>query len=447
MNRVRRLFSFQGEISAMEYFWWAFGLFCLKYPLDWFVATTFAGIKWYPHHYFSVFSNPLFDLHKAGLHQWLPMLAVAAPFLWMGLALTIQRLRALNRAPAWSVFFFFPFLNVVFFAALCLMNKPPPEPEGGSQVKGPLDAFVPEDQWACVAVALLVSVLLAGSGFLFSYVLRMPYGANVFFAIPFLCGYLTRMLIGYRHNVGLKTAIWWACASQLVCAGILVSFAVEGMFCVMIALPVVIPVAILGAVVAHYTEPMAFPHLRGKTMGVVGLIPLALLLDSFFSYGNPSSYATVSKIRIQAPPETVWKNVVEFPKLGRPDASQDVFDMFMIPKLQGAYIEGRGVGAIRHCQFHTGEFVEPVEVWKPGQELRFGVTSQPVRLQGSVNVTRGQFLLDRQPDGSTLVTGTTWYQVSMFPNPYWNLWMDHFLHVTHMRALEHVRDLSEQRVY
>ena len=95
----------------------------------------------------------------------------------------------------------------------------------------------------------------------------------------------------------------------------------------------------------------------------------------------------------------------------------------------------------------TGEFVGHREVWKQGRELTFGVTAQPARLQGSGNVTRGQFILQPQEDGSTLVTGTTWYEVSLFPGTYWNTWMYYFLHVTHMRALEHVRDLSEKRVY
>lgn len=447
MNPVRNPFSFHGEISGRDYLAWGIGLFCLKYPLDWLVATYVAHISWYPHYYFSVLSNPLFSFREGWQSQWLPMLGVAAPFLWMGLALTIQRLHALRRAPIWAMFFFIPFLNIMFFLALVAMEPAPPEPAGGSQVHGPLDRFVPENQVACVVVALLASVVIAGTGFLLSYVLHMPYGANVFFAVPFLCGYLSRMLIGYRHNVGVWATVGWACVTQLLCGGILVSFMIEGTFCVMIALPVVIPVAIAGALVAHYTEARAFPHLRGKTLGVVGLIPLALVLDMVFCYGNPGTYATVSRIRIQAKPDVIWKNVVEFPKLGRPDAAADVFDMFMIPKLQGAVIEGRGVGAIRRCKFDTGEFVEPIEVWSPGRCLRFGVVAQPERLDGSVRVRRGQFLFDAQPDGSTLLTGTTWYEVSLFPGTYWNLWMDYFLHVTHMRALEHVRDLSEQRVY
>lgn len=110
-------------------------------------------------------------------------------------------------------------------------------------------------------------------------------------------------------------------------------------------------------------------------------------------------------------------------------------------------IEGTGVGALRRCQFTHGEFEEPVEVWQPGRELTFGVRAQPARLDGSIKVRRGQFLLQPLEDGGTLVTGTTWYEVLLYPPVYWDLWMHYFLHTTHTRALEHIRDLAERRVY
>lgn len=405
-------------------------------------------MPWLPYYYFSAAANPLFHLQREELlGKWIPMLAVAVPFLWVGLALTVQRLRALRRAPLWAILFFVPFFNVAFFLVLVMMAPAAPAPPDDGQAHGPLDRLVPEDRVACVLMAMVASIALAGAGFFVSYGLHMPYGANVFFAVPFLCGYLTRILIGYRHNVSLAGALGWAAASQLLCGLILVVTLMEGTFCVMIALPVVIPIAMLGAAVAHWTEAYTFPSLRGKTLCVAALVPLALGFDAFFSYREPGVRAVVTQVRIVASPAEIWTHIVAFPPIERPDAEQDVFDRFMVPRLASARIEGRGVGAIRHCEFTHGEFVEPILVWKPGQELTFAVTAQPSRLSGSINVRRGQFLFEPQADGSTLLTGTTWYEVSLFPPVYWDRWMSYFLHTTHRRALEHVRDLSERRVY
>ena len=442
-----KILRFDGEVSGREYLAWGVGLFLLKLPLDTWVAKTYAGIHWQPWYYFSALQNPLFTA-QATRGQWLPMLAAAVPFLYIGLALTVQRLNALRRVPLWAVFFFVPFANVVFFMLLVGMTPPPPdEPKKDHAAAGPLDRFVPEGRMACVVLAMLLTVLFASSTFYLSVFLQMPYGANVFMAVPFLCGYLTRLLIGYRHNVSFWGALWWATVSQLLCAAILVSFAVEGVFCVMIALAVVVPIAWVGAAVAHFTEAHTFPSLRGKTLCVVAIVPLALAFDAMVSYNQPGMRAVVSRVRINATPAVIWNNVVEFPPISRSDGSKDIFDMFMIPRLERAVIEGRGEGALRRCQFHTGEFLEPIEVWQPGRELTFAVKGQPARLEGCIAVRRGQFLFQPMSDGSTVVTGTTWYELSMFPEVYWDLWMGYFLHTTHMRALEHIRDLSERRVY
>jgi uncharacterized membrane protein YhaH (DUF805 family) len=53
------------------------------------------------------------------------ILLTAMPFIWVGVAITVRRLRDAG-LPVWLVVFFFaPFLNLAFFAALCLL--PPGE--------------------------------------------------------------------------------------------------------------------------------------------------------------------------------------------------------------------------------------------------------------------------------------------------------------------------------
>ena len=94
-----------------------------------------------------------------------------------------------------------------------------------------------------------------------------------------------------------------------------------------------------------------------------------------------------------------------------------------------ARIEGTGVGAVRHCEFSTGAFVEPIEVWDEPRLLRFAVTSNPApmkewnplfeihppHLDGFLVSKRGQFLLTPLPGGKTLLKGSTLYQHGLWP--------------------------------
>ena len=123
-----------------------------------------------------------------------------------------------------------------------------------------------------------------------------------------------------------------------------------------------------------------------------------------------------------------------------------------------AEIQGRGVGAVRHCVFSTGPFVEPIEVWDEPQLLKFSVTKNPAPMQewtpyreihpphldGFLASRGGQFKLIRQPGGATRLEGTTWYQHHMWPVGYWQAWSDAIIHRIHLRVLNHVKHLSEQ---
>jgi hypothetical protein len=83
-------------------------------------------------------------------------------------------------------------------------------------------------------------------------------------------------------------------------------------------------------------------------------------------------------------------------------------------------ISGSGIGAIRHCNFSAGSFVEPVTVWTPPYLLGFDVDHQPApmielsmwdvktpHLHDYFVSLRGQFKLHKRPLVNTLLEGTT----------------------------------------
>ena len=68
----------------------------------------------------------------------------------------------------------------------------------------------------------------------------------------------------------------------------------------------------------------------------------------------------------------------------------------IVPMPLEARIDGRGVGAMRHCMFTNGVFDEPIAVWREGRELTFGVALGPSGIGGYLDVTRGQFPPERR---------------------------------------------------
>jgi hypothetical protein len=166
-------------------------------------------------------------------------------------------------------------------------------------------------------------------------------------------------------------------------------------------------------------------------------------------------YEVRTSIMVAAMPEQVWKNVIVFSELPEP---QEWFFRAGLAYPKRARIEGSGLGAIRYCEFSTGPFVEPIELWDEPRLLRFRVTENPApmrewspyaqvmpkHLHGYLVSKRGQFRLMRLANGRTLLEGTTWYQHGLWPAEYWRWWSDAIIHRIHLRVLNHIRMLAEQ---
>ena len=170
---------------------------------------------------------------------------------------------------------------------------------------------------------------------------------------------------------------------------------------------------------------------------------------------TPPLYAVKTSIVINANPEKVWSHVVSFSQL--PPPTERMFKTGIAYPIR-AEIHGQGVGAVRHCVFSTGEFVEPITVWDEPRLLAFNVTAQPrameelslysdlrpPHLENYLISQHGQFELKSLPDGTTLLEGTTWYQNRFWPAPYWHLWSDYIIHGIHERVLLHIKSLAEK---
>jgi len=236
-------------------------------------------------------------------------------------------------------------------------------------------------------------------------------------------------------------------------AACILLLAIEGIICLAMATCIAIPICALGASVGYFIQ--ATYH--------ANRVPAALLLALLFLMGfekvespKPTSFAVTSTIDVNAPPETVWQNVVSFSEL--PPVEDWLFKTGLAYPIR-AKINGTGVGAIRHCEFSTGPFVEPITIWNEPNHLRFGVTSMPQPMQewtfykhihpphldGYFKTTQGEFRLESIGNEQTRLHGTTWYENDLSPALYWKIWSDFLIHRIHLRVLKHVKYLSEKK--
>ncbi len=293
-------------------------------------------------------------------------------------------------------------------------------------------------------VGLLWTILLFGGGIALLH--HGVYGWTIFLLCPAALGIIASWVL--RPETASKAFSLGALA-VLVGSLLLMVFAVEGVVCVIMALPITASLGAFGSwLVFRAGSP---PDPRSITMLLL-LPPVALVWDV---KAPPPVFEVKTSVVIQAEPEKVWNHVVAFSEIPEP---QEWFFRTGLAYPKRAYFEGSGKDAIRYCEFSTGSFVEPIEIWEEPRLLRFSVTESPApmrewspygdldakHLHGYMVSKRGQFRLTPLAGEGTLLEGTTWYQHGLWPAEYWRWWSDAIIHRIHLRVLHHIRQLSEQ---
>ena len=462
--RASDLVRLRGTIGRGPYFLIGFGLTAIKVLLDRAVATGIFGRSWALFNY--AVPNEvrgLFSLSADDRVFYGTMLAMALPFLVVGVALTVRRLRDAGM-PTWLVVLFFAPVpvNVLFFLVLSLLPtrpKPAPAPLADvMDVPAAAKAVGPGPAGGAFADVMTAILLPVPFGVLLTWMstyVFQDYGWSVFVGIPFALPMASVILYGRRRvrrygeclALGL---VWLACLYLGLAA-----FLLEGIFCLLMALPLALPIVLLGASVGYLVQRVALEPRDAARLVVALLAALPALIGAEPAARPPAPiFAARTAVVVDAPPERVWAHVLRFPDLPPPD---DAVLRSGVAYPVRARIEGRGVGAVRHCEFSTGAFVEPIEIWDEPRLLRFAVTSNPPpmrewglfgdvhppHLDGFLVSRRGQFRLEPLPGGRTLLEGTTWYQHHLWPASYWRLWSDAIIRRIHRQVLRHVKRLAE----
>jgi uncharacterized membrane protein YhaH (DUF805 family) len=457
--KITDLWRWAGRVGRAAYA--AVGLVgvAIKHNLDRLIATSFLGHQnsfnyWAPLGKASRLSH----LSDTEIKFLATLLLVSIPFVWVGVAMTVKRLRDAGQ-PVWLVvLFFIPFVNVLFFLILCLL--PPHESSQeleGAPWPGPhgLDRFIPHSGLGSAVLAIFLTAVL-GLGFVaMGIIIIGAYGWGLFVALPFCLGMFSVLLYSYHEPRDWDNCVAVALLPVGLVGVALILVAMEGIICVLMALPFALGLAALGgwlgyAIQAHHWRPKQTPAMFSI---LILLVPASFGVEHAANL-RPPVYEVRTAIEVNAPPEKVWNQVIAFAEI--PPPKELLFRAGIAYPIR-AEITGRGVGAVRYCIFSTGPFVEPIEAWDEPRLLRFGVTANPAplneltpyghidapHLHGYFVSEKGQFSLTALSGGRTRLEGTTWYHDAMWPAAYWHLWSDYIIHGIHSRVLEHIRAAAE----
>jgi hypothetical protein len=315
--------------------------------------------------------------------------------------------------------------------------------------------------------------------------LRWEYGLGLFAVISFCSGFAASYALEFR---GLRT--FWDCFvgsvwSLTLATLALCFFAVEGLICIALSLPITIPSLIAGIALARYFRRRG----TNPTRLTLSLLPAAVvtIVSEHWIVSPTTSHTLVTEMTIDASQEVIWPLVLNLEAY--PPPREPLFNAGIAHPIS-TWTEAR-LGGSRYCVLSTGVMKEVVEEFDPppslpqvspvrdtsgeafgthevlgsidhakelvstlnsGGRLTFRVlnTPEPMRelnpfgqphpphLRGYFTSRRGRIELIPLSVGRTLIRGTSWYDQSIGPDWYWSLWTDKIVHDIHRRVFSEI---------
>jgi uncharacterized membrane protein YhaH (DUF805 family) len=464
-------------VNQQHYAGFGFSLMFMKYLVEALVIAGLTGKIYTP----LDFVNPLVSSRErftADAPLWLGMGWVlwTLPFLWIAVSMSVRRAAFLGYSPWWGLLVLVPIFNLVTMLVLACISDPgaqratdQEEAEKLTEAYRPPPSMsypVPRRTNDLPLTSGIIAALLGlagGAGFLvimvvLSVYLFESYGAVMFFGTPIVTGAIAAFSLNSPIPRSLAATVGHSILTLTVACLAFLFFGLEGAICIIMAIPIMVPLGLLGAFVGYAIAIGLRRPGQSEFQGMMGTILLLPLFGAAEAKLQPTpTFVVLTAIEIQATPEQVWEHVVQFSDIT--ETPEWYFRLGFATPLR-ARIEGRGVGALRYCEFTTGTFVEPITAWEAPHRLAFDVTEQPEpmfeltpyrhihppHLDHSFRSLRGEFRIVPLQNGKVRLEGRTWYQLQIYPLAYWSMWSDAIVHRIHSRVLRHIKKEAEQAV-
>ncbi len=219
--------------------------FALKHNVDRLVATFGFHRAWGLFNYWEPLQNAgrVTNLHPDEAKFLATLVATALPFIWVGVVMTLKRLRSAGAPAAFVIFFFVPVFNLLFSLLLSLApaRTTPVDGVALGRKESWYARLIPDSFVGSAAVSIVLTGIIGWAAAVFGTLFLVTYGWGLFVALPFTMGFAAAAVHGIRHQRSMAACIGVAVLSVTLLGCAMLAFAMEGAICLIMAIPLAIP--------------------------------------------------------------------------------------------------------------------------------------------------------------------------------------------------------------
>jgi hypothetical protein len=251
--------------------------------------------------------------------------------------------------------------------------------------------------------------------------------------VPMAVGFISVFL---AERAGRRGAAVWLGLPVVTTLALMVGAFIafwEGMICLAMFTPVALVMALVGGGAGVFCA-----RRFGKTpLLCVAILPFVVAAAERWAGPANEVREVATSIAIQAPPDTVWRQIERVAPIQLREQRFSWSQQIGFPRPIEATLSREGLGGVRHATFAGGVlFVETVTAWEPEHRLGFDIRADtanipPRTLDEHVTIggayfdtLHGEYRLEVQPDGGTLLHLVSRHRLSTTLNFYARIWVD-----------------------
>lgn len=256
------------------------------------------------------------------------------------------------------------------------------------------------------------------------------------FAVPAAIGALTVFFSPKQYKTSWLYGLFMPWVPCVLLGALVLLFGWEFIICVVMALPIFFTLASFGGLITvALLRNSQKSSIQNSMLGLILVLPYLIVPLEKQLPPADSIRSVETQIKIQANPETVWRNVVAVPEIKADEQSFSLFHLLGLPLPVEATLSHEGVGGIRNARFDDGlAFTETINHWKEGHSIRFEIkvnpgavpTRAPLKQIGGkyLDVFEGGFTIEPQGADQVILHLSSRHRLSTTFNFYGGLWTD-----------------------
>ncbi len=300
--------------------------------------------------------------------------------------------------------------------------------------------------WIVLGIVIACSPLLAFLG---------EYGSTLFVLLPTSVGFSWGMIKSRGRRMRLGELMLSTITIGVFLCLLFLVMGVEGLICVVMALPIIVPLMALGTLFAYLVQRKIWARLYAP-MFILLLNPVGVLYDIGLQDFENSTIKT--EMIINASDKKIWEQLEQPFEFGKSD--------FFFLKKGVSYpvamrLEKNGNCNMLACEYSNGNLNAVVDSLQPFRLLRFSIKEPPVSMsetsiypniepkhvRSTFFVDYGEFRIEPISNSSCKVIATTAYRYKVGPAWYWKLWSDRLVNQMHLHVLEKLKEKTEEHAH